>query len=87
MGRSVTSGDDDLGVQKCAKVLIEPGSMTAKPLEPPFQLGEQVWLQPSTPVAGISRKFHRPWAGPFTVMQRLPNHDYRMKSAKMKKET
>ncbi len=47
----------------------------------PFQPGDQVWLQNSTPTPGLSRKFRRPWTGPFTVMQCLPNHVYRITSA------
>ncbi len=49
----------------------------------PFQPGDQVWLQNFTPTAGLSRKFRRPWMGPFTVMQCLPNKVYRITSAAM----
>ncbi len=37
----------------------------------PYEVGDLVWLWQETPPPGQSRKFYRPWRGPFEVIEVL----------------
>lgn len=45
---------------------------------PPLQEGEKVWLFTPAVPKGDSRKFHRPWTGPYRVLKRLSEVNYRI---------
>ena len=45
----------------------------------PFAVGDLVWLHSSVVPRGKSRKLHHPWTGPFRVLQKLSDADYRIK--------
>lgn len=46
----------------------------------PYQPGDHVWLHQPIPPRGLSRKFHKPWMGPFNVLQCLPHNVYRIQA-------
>ena len=51
----------------------------------PYKEGDLVWLfNPAVPL-GQSKKLHHPWTGPFTVLKRLSEADYRIKEVYGKK--
>ena len=42
----------------------------------PLSVGQKVWLyNPAVPL-GASRKFHRPWSGPYTILHRVGEVNY-----------
>ena len=45
----------------------------------PFQVGDLVWLHNPAVPRGRSKKFHRPWNGPYQVVARLSESVYRLK--------
>ena len=44
----------------------------------PFTVGEYVWLHTPVVKTGQSRKFHKPWSGPYTVVKKLSDVTYRV---------
>ena len=45
----------------------------------PFNPGDLVWLHSPAVPRGLSRKLHRPWKGPFKVVERFGNSTYKIK--------
>ena len=45
---------------------------------PPLQEGEKVWLFTPAVPRGDSRKLHRPWTGPYKVLKKLSEVNYRI---------
>lgn len=44
----------------------------------PFNVGDRVWLHIATVPRGASRKFHRPWQGPYKAVKVLSDVVYRI---------
>ena len=53
----------------------------------PYQDGDLVWLHSSVVTPGQSRKLHHPWTGPYKVVERIAESDYRIKGLRGKKRT
>ena len=51
----------------------------------PYKAGDLVWLYHPAVPPGQSRKLHHPWAGPFKVLEKLSEADYRIKEVYGKK--
>ena len=51
----------------------------------PYTQGDLVWLHSPAVSRGLSRKLHHVWKGPFRVLERVSNSDYRIKSLSGKK--
>ena len=45
----------------------------------PFAVGDLVWLHSVVVPQGKSKKLHHPWTGPFQVLTKLSDSDYRVK--------
>ena len=45
----------------------------------PFEPNDLVWLHSTVIPQGHSRKLHLPWTGPFKVIERVSESDYRLK--------
>lgn len=45
----------------------------------PYKKGDMVWLHNATVGRGKSRKFHKPWFGPYLVIKRISDAIYRIK--------
>ena len=45
----------------------------------PFTPGDHVWLLNPAVARGKSKKLHHPWTGPFRVLKKLSDCDYRIK--------
>ena len=45
----------------------------------PFAVGDLVWLYSSVVPRGKSKKLHHPWTGPYRVITKLSDTDYRVK--------
>ena len=52
----------------------------------PYTQGDLVWLHSPAVSRGLSRKLHHVWKGPFRVLERVSNSDYRIKSLSGKKQ-
>ena len=48
----------------------------------PFQKNEFVWLHSPVVPRGQSKKLHHPWTGPYRVMEKLSDSDYKVKHVK-----
>ena len=48
----------------------------------PFQKDEFVWLHSPVVPRGQSKKLHHPWTGPYRVMEKLSDSDYKVKHVK-----
>ena len=46
----------------------------------PFEEGDLVWLHSPVPKRGLPRKLHQPWTGPFRVVRRLSDANYRIQN-------
>ena len=51
----------------------------------PYKAGDLVWLYHPAVPQGHSRKLHHPWTGPFKVLGKLSDADYRIKEVYGKK--
>ena len=51
----------------------------------PYKVGDLVWLHNPAVPPGQSRKLHHPWTGPFQVLEKISEADYRIKEAHRKK--
>lgn len=47
----------------------------------PFEVGDLVWLRSMAVSRGNSKKFHKPWTGPFIVIKRLSEVTYRIRKS------
>ena len=45
----------------------------------PYTVGDKVWLHSPAVPRGRSKKFHRPWQGPYTVTKVISDTVYRVK--------
>ena len=45
----------------------------------PYKTGDLVWMHTTVVPPGHSRKLHHPWTGPFKVIQRLSESNYKVK--------
>ena len=55
--------------------------------EDPYCVDDMVWLHSTTIPKGGSKKFHHPWSGPYRVVIKITDHDYRIESVDEKKQT
>ena len=53
----------------------------------PYQDGDIVWLYSSVVTPGQSRMLHHPWTGPYKVVERIAESDYRIKGLRGRKRT
>jgi hypothetical protein len=53
----------------------------------PYNPDDLVWLHTTVVPPGHSKKLHHPWTGPFKVIQRLSDCDYKIKGLRGKKKT
>ena len=53
----------------------------------PFQPADLVWLHSTVIPQGHSRKLHHPWTGPYTVVERVSDSDYRIKGLRGRRKT
>ena len=52
----------------------------------PYNQGDLVWMHTKVIAWGESRKLHHPWIGPFKILERLGDSDYRIKGLRGKKQ-
>ena len=52
----------------------------------PFESGELVWLHSTVVPRGKSKKLHHPWTGPYKVVERLTECDYRIRALGRKRK-
>ena len=50
----------------------------------PYQKGELIWLFNPVIPPGKSKKFHKPWTGPYTVVKKLSDSTYRIQHTKQR---
>ena len=53
----------------------------------PYCVDDMVWLHSTTIPKGGSKKFHHPWSGPYRVVTKITDNDYRIESSDEKKRT
>ena len=53
----------------------------------PFKPADLVWLHSTVIPQGHSRKLHHPWTGPYTVIERVSESDYRIKGLRGRRRT
>ena len=47
-----------------------------------YNVGDLVWLHSSVVPRGASRKFHRPWTGPYKIVKKLADITYRIQNCR-----
>ncbi|XP_048251449.1 uncharacterized protein LOC125379241 [Haliotis rufescens] len=50
-----------------------------KSAEPPYRVGDRVWLYCSKVPIGFSRKLYKSWQGPFYVVWKYPSHTFQLR--------
>ena len=53
----------------------------------PFQEGDLVWLHSKVIPQGQSKKLHHPWTGPYKIVERISDSDYKVKGLRGKKQS
>ena len=53
----------------------------------PFEPADLLWLHSTVIPPGHTRKLHHPWTGPFKVIERVSDSDYRIKGLRGRKKT
>ena len=52
----------------------------------PFEPGDWVWLHSPVIPRGSSRKLHRPWKGPYTIVKKMSDSTYRVQHLQKQKD-
>ena len=52
----------------------------------PFAVGDLVWLHSTVIPPGQSRKLHHPWTGPYKIVEKISDSDYKIKGLRGRKQ-
>ena len=52
----------------------------------PFAAGDLVWLHSTVIPPGQSRKLHHPWTGPYKILEKISDSDYKIKGLRGRKQ-
>lgn len=52
----------------------------------PFAAGDLVWLHSTVVPPGQSKKLHHPWTGPYKILEKISDSDYKIKGLRGRKQ-